>query len=135
MSNIKGFTLIELMIVVSIIGILASIALPSYQDYVKKAHVLEGLNLAGGSKTAIWDYWSANGVFPSTNSSAGIAATITGNAVDNVEISLNTIKITYNEKVENNQTIILKAINGSGSLIWDCQTGTLSEKYRPVNCR
>ena len=122
------------MIVVSIIGILASIAIPSYQDYVKKAHVIEGLNLAGGAKTAIWDYWSANGEFPSTNASAGIVTAVTGNSVDNLEISLNTIKITYNEKVENNQTIILKAINSSGSLIWDCKTGTLSEKYRPVNC-
>lgn len=135
MKNKKGFTLIELMIVVSIIGILASIALPSYQIYVKKSHVLEGLNLAGVSKTAIWDYWSSNGEFPSTNTSAGIGIIVTGNSVDNVEIALNTIKITYNEKVEKDKTIILKANNTSGSLVWDCKTGTLSEKYRPVNCR
>lgn len=135
MNNNKGFTLIELMIVVSIIGILASIALPSYQDYVKKAHVLEGINLAGGAKTAIWDYWSANGEFPSTSASAGVATTVKGHSVDSVEISLNTIIITYNNKVENNKTIILKANGGVGSLVWDCKTGTLTKKYRPVNCR
>lgn len=135
MKNTKGFTLIELMITVSIIGILASIALPSYQIYVKRAHVLEGLNLAGGSKTAIWDYWSSNGQFPSTNASAGVATTIKGNSVDSVELSSNEIIITYNDKVENNKTIILRATNGDGSLVWDCKTGTLSHKYRPVNCR
>lgn len=135
MKNKKGFTLIELMITVSIIGILASIALPSYQIYVKRAHVLEGLNLAGSSKTAIWDYWSSNGQFPSTNASAGVATTIKGNSVDSVELSSNEIIITYNDKVENNKTIILRATNGDGSLVWDCKTGTLSNKYRPVNCR
>ncbi len=79
----SGFTLIELMIVVAIIGILAAIAIPAYQDYTKRAHVAEGMTLAGGSKTAIAEFYMSNGVFPSTNASAGLAdaGTIIGNAV------------------------------------------------------
>jgi type IV pilus assembly protein PilA len=60
----RGFTLIELMIVVAIIGILASIALPAYQDYTKRAHVSEGLVLGGGAKSGMVEYYEANGAFP-----------------------------------------------------------------------
>ena len=59
----KGFTLIELMIVVAIIGILAAIALPAYQDYTKRTHVSEGLTLAGGAKASVTEYYSSQGKF------------------------------------------------------------------------
>lgn len=132
----KGFTLIELMIVVSIIGILASISLPAYQDYVKKAHVLEGLSLASSSKTAIWDYWASNATFPANNTAVGLPDTITGNSVKNVSISGNQVTITFNEKVISDKTIILKISEESaGSLSWDCKDGTLDTKYRPFACR
>lgn len=131
----QGFTFIELMIVVSIIGILASIAIPAYQDYVKRSHVFEGINLAVAAKTSIWDYWSTNGVFPGNNSIAGMNNTISGNSVREVSISGNKITITYNTKVINNSTIILKATLAGGAISWDCTEGTLSKKYRPLNCR
>ena len=63
----KGFTLIELMIVIAIIGILAAIALPSYQDYLARSQMTEGLNLAGGQKSSVTEYRSNKGAWPSSN--------------------------------------------------------------------
>ncbi|MFZ4550659.1 MAG: pilin [Aquabacterium sp.] len=78
----KGFTLIELMIVVAIIGILAAVALPAYQDYTVRAQVSESLNLASGLKTAVSEYFSQTGAFPKDNVQAicGSASTCTGSA-------------------------------------------------------
>ena len=67
----KGFTLIELMIVVAIIGILAAIAIPAYQNYTKRSHVSEGLSLAGGAKTAVTEFYSSQGTWPAGNANAG----------------------------------------------------------------
>jgi type IV pilus assembly protein PilA len=134
--KIIGFTLIELMIVVAIIGILASIALPAYQAYVKKSHALEGISLASIAKSAIWDYWSIEGSFPTDNATAGISPAISGNAVAGLTISLNEITIEYNQRVTQGSTIIFKASdNGGGTLTWDCTSGTLEDIYRPPSCR
>lgn len=131
----KGFTLIELMMVVAIIGLLAAIALPAYQTYTKKAHVLEGLNLSAAAKTSVWDYWSSNGTFPSNNQAAGLNSTIAGHAVKSVNVSSGNISISYNSLVTDNSTIILSPNNTRGSIEWNCQGGTLANKYRPVSCR
>ncbi len=136
-NQTKGFTLIELMIVVAIIGILAAIALPAYQTYTKRTHVAEGLSLAIEAKTAVAEYYATFNKYPSNNISAGIAAahSLTGNAVRSVAIQDSKITITYNTKVENNKTIILRSSISNSAINWSCNSGTLSSKYRPLSCR
>jgi len=132
----KGFTLIELMIVVAIIGILAAIALPAYQDYTKRSHVSEGLTLAAGAKSAVTEYYASQGAFPTTNAMAGIAETISGNAVKTVAIGNGgAITVTYNAKVADDATLILAPTDRNGAIQWTCTGGDVDDKYRPSNCR
>src|SRR6478609_2225745 len=97
MKNQKGFTLIELMIVVAIIAILAAIAISQYQDYVIRSQVSEGSSLADGIKTAVGEFVNNRGYFPAANSSAGLAnaLSITGEYVGSVSVSNGLISATY----------------------------------------
>lgn len=133
----QGFTLIELMIVVAIIGILAAIALPAYQDYTKRAHVTEGFSLAGSAKVAVVEYNESEGIMPDTNSRAGLADStdITGNAVTSVEVTNGKITIIYDAKVTLNASVELSPITSSGSIKWACNGGSVLPKYRPSRCR
>src|SRR4030081_1889935 len=94
----KGFTLIELMIVVAIIGILAAIAIPAYQDYTIRAQVTEGLNLAAAAKAAVAESYLNKGVGPATRTAAGMSPTLTdtsGKYVKSVDVTNGTITIAY----------------------------------------
>jgi len=135
----KGFTLIELMIVVAIIGILAAIAIPAYQDYTIRAQVTEGLNLSGGAKTAVAEYFTNYGVFPTSNASAGLNATITGKYVSGVVVgTAGRITATYGlaaNQLISGSTMFLDPANAGGSVTWSCNGGTVAAKYRPSSCR
>jgi len=139
MQNVqKGFTLIELMIVVAIIGILAAVAIPAYQDYTIRAKVTEGLSLASAGKTAVSEYFATNGTLPQSNTEAGMAtpASISGNAVKTVAISnTGAITVTFSGPPINNSTLLLTPVTQAGNITWNCTAGDLEDKYRPSSCR
>jgi type IV pilus assembly protein PilA len=141
MQKQQGFTLIELMIVVAIIGILAAVAIPAYQDYTIRAKVTEGLSLASAGKTAVSEYFSANGTLPINNTEAGMAAPgdISGNSVSQVEVATDgVITVTFSANQISGDTLELRPTTTAGKIVWDCNPGTtsgLEGKYLPSSCR
>ena len=138
MQKQQGFTLIELMIVVAIIGILAAVAIPAYQDYTIRAKVTEGLSLASAGKTAISEYFASNGTIPTNNTQAGMAdsADISGNSVDFVEVGTNgVISVTFSTVQIAASTLLLSPATSGGKVVWNCTGGDLEGKYRPSSCR
>ncbi|WP_076999897.1 pilin [Variovorax sp. KK3] len=159
----KGFTLIELMIVVAIIGILAAVALPAYQDYTIRAKVTDGISLAGSAKTAVAEN-AANGA-PFASGWTSPAATRNVSAVE-IAQGTGVITIRYQTEIDNGATLTLTPLNGSraagtalsgtasastiptaGSITWVCASagstvtnsavvkGTIKDKYVPAECR
>jgi len=140
MKKQQGFTLIELMIVVAIIGILAAIAIPAYQDYTIRAQVSEGLNLAGGAKAAVSEYTMDRGTFPTTNALAGVAANteINGKYVTQVTVASGVVTVTYGNEAHallGGNTLALTPSTNAGSVEWDCAGGGIADRHLPAACR
>jgi len=158
----KGFTLIELMIVVAIIGILAAIAIPAYQDYTIRSQVTEGYTLAADLKASIAEYYAQTGAFPATLAEAGlgsgaVSTSKAGRYVEGVDVNTGTIVITYGRdanakiKAPNGDTLSLQPfLNANEDIVWKCgeatdPTGnnggsvavatTVLDKYLPSSCR
>jgi len=152
----KGFTLIELMIVVAIIGILAAIAIPAYQDYTVRSQVTEGMNLASAVETGAAEYFANVGSFPTSLSLAGISATPSGKYVGSIAIVSGGIQVNYgnqvNAVVTGQSLYITPYLSANNDIVWVCgnhtvpsgasiPTGvtntltTIADKYLPQTCR
>ncbi len=159
----KGFTLIELMIVVAIIGILAAIAIPAYQDYTIRAQVTEGLNLMSDMKAGVAEWYAQEGSWPSTLVQLGIsggASSKSGKYVQSIDMNTGTLIATFGLQANNNingdALALQPRLSANGDVVWLCgdragpsgledpsagaavsaasQT-TLEAKYLPATCR
>jgi type IV pilus assembly protein PilA len=134
----KGFTLIELMIVVAIIGILAAVALPAYQDYTVRAKVTEVILAASAPKTAVAEWYQTKGSFPTTPASLGTVDQ-TSAFVASVAVTASTGVITATAstkeaKISGSTIIMTPTPTANGVLDWVC-TGSINPKYRPASCK
>ena len=135
--NQKGFTLIELMIVVAIIGILAAVAIPAYQDYTIRARVTEGLNLASSAKLAVSETAITNNALPATQAATGYTSPALTDNVTGIAIGAGgVITITYTQAAGGGTIIMTPTLQqANGDITWDCTGGNLLPKYRPASCR
>jgi len=137
----QGFTLIELMIVVAIIGILAAVAIPSYQDYTARAQVTEAVSLAAPFKTCLAEYNQTNGVWPTALTSVG--STTSGKYVGSMILTSDATGTGATITATMKSSGVNSGIKGSTLFLfttdsgqqWSCSKGTLLGKYRPSTCK
>ncbi|MGQ3892577.1 pilin [Legionella sp. CNM-4043-24] len=133
----KGFTLIELMIVVAIVGILAAIAIPAYQDYTIRARVSEGMTMASSAKLAVAETAQTNNALPATQAATGYVTPAATSNVTSIAIGANgVITVTYTAAAGGGTLLMTPTLTANGDITWDCKAGgTLLNKYRPAACR
>jgi len=132
----KGLTLIELMIVVAILGIFISIAIPAYQHHIVRARVTEGLNMAQTAKLAVAETAMSNHALPASQEATGYKSPSPTANVQSVVIGpQGVITITYTKLAGEGTILLVPTMQPSGELTWACNTGTLQKEYRPSSCR
>jgi type IV pilus assembly protein PilA len=139
----QGFTLIELMIVVAIIGILAAIAIPAYQDYMIRSKVTESMAAAAACKSSVTEYYQSQGSFPADISAAGCSSVATkyvaSLVVTNGVISVTTAADLGNSGANSKVLAMSPITDGTGNLTeWNCKSAsgtTIATKYLPALCR
>lgn len=141
----KGFTLIELMIVVAIIGILAAVALPAYQDYTIRAKLSEVIGLAASAKTTISEYYVSIGNMPADTAAAGVndntaqSTYVSGIAYEQVSTNVAEVRYTITNLGAATGDLAYRGTGSGNGVQWDCKiasTGTsIAAKYLPANCR
>jgi len=159
----KGFTLIELMIVVAIIGILAAIAIPAYQDYTIRAQASEGLAMASATKAAVSEFRADRGAWPTEDGAGGGGATNqlgwtalpSGKYVASIAVTGGNIIVTYgvqaNAAIAGDQVVLRPGVTANGDVVWVCAAApvpagpvmaaavaaapAIEGKYLPSTCR
>ena len=134
--NQKGYTLLQVLIVVAIVGILSTVALPAYQDYTIRARVAEGFSLVSTAQIAVAETTMVNNALPLTQAATGYVSPSATANVSGIAIAANgVITITYTAAAGGGTIVVTPTLQANGDITWNCTGGTLLDKYRPATCR